>query len=198
MMICIEGCIGIGKTTLAQKLSVDPGGYGIFEEYDNNPFLKDFYDNPDLFAFHVQTTFLCLQSKQFLKASSLAASNNVFVDFHPIKSQIFSGIVIKNKTEYDIIQRIYDRLFSSTGIKMLMVYLHAKPEIIFERIRLRNDRFTPGISFPYIEQIVERYNLYFEKYKDPVLSIDMNNLDFVNSNDDWLFVKQLITDKMKD
>lgn len=198
MIICIEGCIGVGKTSLTKKLSAALGGESIYEEFENNPFLKDFYENPDQFGFHVQSTFLFLQSKQFMNATELAKKNNVFADFHPVKSKIFSSIVIKNKTEQDIIQKIYDRLFSNLDSKTLIVYLQASPEIILERIKLRGDKFTSGISRDYIESVTKSYESFFENYKNPMISIDTNNLDFEKNNNNWLLIKKIIEDKMKD
>ncbi len=196
MIISIEGCIGVGKTSLTKKLSAALGGEGIYEEFENNPFLKDFYGNPDQFGFHVQSTFLFLQSKQFMKATELAIENNVFSDFHPVKSKIFSRIVIKNKTEHDIIQKIYDRLFSDLDSKTLIVYLQASPEIILERIKLRGDKFTSDISGEYIESLINNYESFFENYKNPMISIDTNDLDFEKNNNDWLVIKKIIEDKM--
>ena len=43
--ISIEGNIGVGKTTLAKLLSNDLGYKLILETFENNPFLKDFYEN---------------------------------------------------------------------------------------------------------------------------------------------------------
>ncbi len=198
MIVCIEGCIGVGKTSLTKKLSGELDGHGIYEEFENNPFLKDFYNNPDLFAFHVQTTFLCLQSKQFLKAAALEKEKIVFADFHPIKSKIFSDIVIKNETEYVIIQKIYDRLFAALGEKVLIVYLKGSPKGVLKKIKKRNDVFTAEIPRNYIENIINTYNLYFDQYDYPLITIDTDELDFVQNNDDWLFVKKQITDRLNE
>ena len=43
--IAIEGAIGVGKTTLAKKISDTIKCETIFEDYVTNPFLKDFYDH---------------------------------------------------------------------------------------------------------------------------------------------------------
>lgn len=198
MIVCIEGCIGVGKTSLTKKLAEELGGQPIFEEFENNPFLKDFYDNPDVFAFHVQSTFLCLQSKQFLKAAALEKDTIVVADFHPVKSKVFSDIVIKDKTEYDIIQKMYDRLFAAVEEKILIVYLKVSPEVVLKRIHQRNDVFTTAIPKAYIENLVNTYKLYFDRYRFPLITIDTDELDFVNNNADWLFVKEQVVSKLKE
>lgn len=198
MIICIEGCIGVGKTTLAKKLAAQLGGHSVLEEFENNPFLKDFYAAPDTFAFHVQSTFLCLQSKQFLKAAALQKETNVFADFHPIKSRVFSDIVIKDAAEYAIIQKIYHQLFAAVEEKILIVYLKAQTAVILDRIKQRNDPFTNAISATYIQSVIDTYELYFRNYKFPLVTIDTNALDFENNEADWQQVKHQITVKMKE
>lgn len=43
--ICIEGPIGVGKTSLAQKIADVRDGEVIKEMPEVNPFLKNFYEN---------------------------------------------------------------------------------------------------------------------------------------------------------
>ncbi|MEI9954861.1 MAG: deoxynucleoside kinase [Ferruginibacter sp.] len=196
MIVCIEGCIGVGKTTLTKKLTEAFGGQSIFEEFENNPFLKDFYNTPDVFGFHVQSTFLCLQSKQFLKAEELAKSGNVFLDFHPIKSKIFSDIIVKDKTAYTIIHQIYGHLFETIEPEILIIYLHASAAVIMNRIKQRADEFTTGISLKYIEEVIDNYDAYFKKYKHPLISIDTNAMDFEKNSADWLLIKEKVKSGM--
>ena len=42
--IAIEGAIGVGKTTLAKRISDTIKCDTLFEDYIDNPFLKEFYD----------------------------------------------------------------------------------------------------------------------------------------------------------
>ena len=198
MIVCIEGSIGVGKTSLTKRLAEELGGHDIYEEYENNPFLKDFYDHPDGFAFHVQATFLCLQSRQFLRAIEMEKEKVVVADFHPVKSKVFSDIVVKNKTDHEIIQKIYEKFFSAIEQKILVVYLKVTPETVMKRIAKRNDNFTATISKDYIENLINTYNRYFDDYQFPHLVIDTDHLDFVQNENDWLFVKEQIINKMKE
>ena len=47
MYIAVAGNIGAGKTTLTNMLSKHYGWAPKFESVDNNPYLDDFYKNPD-------------------------------------------------------------------------------------------------------------------------------------------------------
>jgi 2-amino-4-hydroxy-6-hydroxymethyldihydropteridine diphosphokinase len=48
--IAIEGNIGAGKTSLAGKLSEDFGGQIVLERFADNPFLPQFYKDPQRYA----------------------------------------------------------------------------------------------------------------------------------------------------
>ena len=56
--ICIEGNIGVGKTTLAKKISKDSNARLILEEFTNNPFLPNFYKEPEKYAFPLELFFM--------------------------------------------------------------------------------------------------------------------------------------------
>ena len=52
--IAIEGTIGVGKTSLANILGKRLEAKIILEEFEENPFLVDFYNNPERFSFQTQ------------------------------------------------------------------------------------------------------------------------------------------------
>ena len=56
--IAIEGPIGVGKTTLSTLLAESFGYEVILEEPSQNPFLDDFYKNPQQAALGTQLFFL--------------------------------------------------------------------------------------------------------------------------------------------
>src|SRR3989339_1664482 len=62
--IAIEGVIGAGKTSLAQKLCDKLGANLILEQFEENPFLEKFYDDRKRYAFQTQMFFLINRYKQ--------------------------------------------------------------------------------------------------------------------------------------
>ncbi|HXF99259.1 MAG TPA: deoxynucleoside kinase, partial [Bacteroidota bacterium] len=62
--IAIEGVIGAGKTTLARMLGELLDAKVVLERFEENPFLKDFYKDPDRYAFQTQIFFLLTRYKQ--------------------------------------------------------------------------------------------------------------------------------------
>src|SRR5579862_9464348 len=62
--IAIEGVIGAGKTSLALMLAERLQAKLILEEFEDNPFLAKFYEDPDHYAFHTQIYFLLSRYRQ--------------------------------------------------------------------------------------------------------------------------------------
>ena len=62
--VAIEGTIGVGKTSLANLLSEKLGAKLVLESFEGNPFLSDFYDDPERHAFQTQLWFLLQRYQQ--------------------------------------------------------------------------------------------------------------------------------------
>ena len=62
--IAVEGVIGVGKTSLVARLTQTLGAKAIYEEFEKNPFLEEFYEDPERYAFQTQLFFLMSRYKQ--------------------------------------------------------------------------------------------------------------------------------------
>jgi len=78
----ILGNIASGKTTLCQGLH-NEGKIAVFEDFQKNPFFKDFYDDPIAYSFETEITFL-LQHYHSIKkqkeTASLACDYSLLLD----------------------------------------------------------------------------------------------------------------------
>ncbi|MCF6237358.1 MAG: deoxynucleoside kinase, partial [Candidatus Marinimicrobia bacterium] len=63
--IAIEGVIGVGKTSLAERLTQNLDARLVLEEFDENPFLSSFYGDRRRYAFQTQLFFLLSRYRQF-------------------------------------------------------------------------------------------------------------------------------------
>jgi deoxyadenosine/deoxycytidine kinase len=197
MLICVEGCLGVGKSTLVQRFAERVSCTTFFEEVTANPFLLDFYRNPKQYAVHVQYTFLLLQDRQFRAAVARAKGNDadegkkkdqarvqpeaaatVVCDFHPFKSQVFASVVLPTDMQPPL-THLYQRLHIPQPD--LVVYLKADEHTILARLRKRQDVYQEEIDISYVARVCSAYDTFFRRYPSPVVTIDTTHIDYVQN-----------------
>ena len=89
--LAVEGLIGAGKTTLARRLAERWGARLVLEEFDDNPFLPRFYEEPERYGFSVELSFLAQRYHQLKRVSEqdLFAPRTI-ADYSIGKSLVFA------------------------------------------------------------------------------------------------------------
>ncbi|MCX8071122.1 MAG: deoxynucleoside kinase [Candidatus Binatia bacterium] len=185
--IAVEGPIGAGKTTLANLLAAEFGARAVLEQVEENPFLRRFYEDPRAWAFQTQLFFLLSRYRQqsLLRQQELFDAG-VVSDYLFAKDQIFAHVNLKGE-ELSLYRQIYHLLDSRLPKPDLVVYLHARPEILIERLRKRDRDYERRIPREYIEALAAAYRNFFFDYNETALLVaDVSAVDFVNSRDDFV------------
>ncbi len=184
--IVIEGVIGAGKTSLASLLAKRFNGQLILEEFEENPFLTKFYDQPSRWAFHTQLSFLASRFKQQKTVHDRSLFHQVVIcDYIFEKDRIFAHLNLKNEE-----LQLYETLFKQMQISIprpdLVVYLQSSTDRLMQNISKRERSFEKKISRQYIEDLNEAYNYYFFRFdRSPLLIINTTNIDFVEKPEDF-------------
>ena len=84
MHIAIAGNNGSGKTTLTEILTRHYNAKAYYEE-SNNPYIGDFYNDMQRWAFHLQIYFLGSRIQQTL--DMLASGDDVIVQDHDLRGR---------------------------------------------------------------------------------------------------------------
>lgn len=179
-LIAIEGPVGVGKTTLARLLAKRLDARTVFEEAEQNPFLREFYRDPKRYAFQTQMFFLLSRYKQQLelKQEDLFHQNTVS-DYVFQKDRIFAYLTL-GEEELALYDRIYSLLDPRVPAPDLVVYLQARPEVLLDRIRSRNRDWERSVTLPYLEQVSRAYNDFFFRYeRTSLLVINTSDIDIV-------------------
>jgi deoxyguanosine kinase len=181
MLICVEGCLGVGKTTLVRQCAQLLRCHPVYEDAERNPFLDAFYHAHDRkqLAEHVQYTFLFLQDWQYRQALALAQQGNlVLCDFHPLKSLVFGQVILPPDRREPLRQ-----LYRALAIPQpdLLVYLKSDEETIISRVRKRADPYQDQIDITYVAQVLGAYEAFLRTYPGAYLTIDTSHLDYVRS-----------------
>jgi deoxyadenosine/deoxycytidine kinase len=192
--ICIEGCIGAGKSSLAKLLSEDMNARLILEEFEDNPFLPKFYKEPEKYAFQLELSFLAeryQQLKDKLHTPDIFHPQTIS-DYIINKSLIFA----KNnlvKDEFSLYQKLFGIVDNSIPKPDLLVYLYLNAEQLKANIQKRGRDYEQEIEYDYLEKIQDGYFDYLKQIQDfPVLVINTNTLDFVKNKEDYQELKDLI------
>ena len=184
--IATEGVIGVGKSSLANKLANTYGATVIDEQFDKNPFLEDFYNDPERFAFQTQIFFLINRYRQQQELIQMDLFHTSIVcDYLFAKDRIFATLNLNEKELklYDTIAKVMEKDIIKPD---LVIYLQASTSRLMEKIRQRNRIFERNINVEYIQALNELYNNFFFHYSETsLLVINTDELDFINNEDDY-------------
>ena len=183
----IAGNIGVGKTTLTEKLSQDLGFSAIYESVIDNPYLSDFYTNMSRWSFNLQIYFLYTRFEAQVR---LLKSNDNFIQDRTIyeDKEIFAANLLELGHMSDRDFKTYCELFNAMlkFIKKpdLIIYLQANTDTLMSRIKNRKRDYESDISSEYIHSL----NIYYDRWinklpNEDVLIIKTDDFDIFNDTD---------------
>ena len=183
--IAIEGPIGVGKTSLANLMSKELSARLVREEFDENPFLPDFYKDPERFAFQTQLFFLLQRYRQQQELRQVDMFQKLLItDYMLVKDRLFASLNLGEKEMqlYDTVANLLERNIIKPD---LVIYLQADTDTLMKNIALRGREMETDITYEYIDALSQVYTEYFFRYQDtPLVIINTNNIDFVHNEDD--------------
>ena len=184
--IAIEGPIGVGKTTLANKIATTFNYDAFLEQPAENPFLKNFYRNPSQSALATQLFFLFqrMQQIQDLKQRSLFETVRV-ADFLIEKDRLFAEVTLSNE-EMDLYDKVYDHITLDAPTPDLVIYLQAPIDVLKERITKRGNINEQYLTLEYLEKLNDAYSRFFLDYNDaPLLIINAADINLESNEGDY-------------
>jgi deoxyadenosine/deoxycytidine kinase len=184
--IAIEGPIGVGKSSLAERLATRLDATTILEEAEN-PFLADFYGGRTGAALQAQLFYLLNRHRQQMtvRQGDLFAQTTVS-DYLFDKDKIFAYLNLDDN-ELFIYQRLYDLLSADVPTPDLVIYLQAPTDVLIRRLRDRardSDRETLDPEPGYLKELNEAYQHFFFHYTStPLLVVETSHLDLAGSDE---------------
>jgi len=184
--IAIEGVIGVGKTSLAKKLSERLNAKLILENFEDNPFLEKFYNDPVSYAFHTQMYFLMSRYKQLQEIKQIDLFHEYYVaDYIFEKDKIFAYLNLQDD-ELKLYEKIVSLIERTIIVPDLIIYLQSNLERLMQNIRHRDRDIEKEIKESYIKDLNEGYNYFFFRYKaTKVMIVNSAEIDFVNNEKDF-------------
>ena len=184
--VAVEGVIGVGKSTLVKALCERMGCMPLFEEFENNPFLSDFYKDKSRYAFQTQMFFFLSRFRQIQDVfhQQDLFRPQVLSDYMFAKDKIFATLNL-DENELQLYYKMADILERSLIKPDYCIYLQADTRTLMSRIKMRDRPYERGMDEGYIENLNQAYNTYFHYYSaSPLMIINTNNIDFVRNPED--------------
>jgi deoxyadenosine/deoxycytidine kinase len=184
--VAIEGPIGAGKTSLAQKLARHYGAQTLLEKPEANPFLERFYADRARYALPTQLYFLFQRVQQLAELRQLDLFRDLlFADFLLDKDPLFARLTLADD-ELRLYEQILAQLRPQTPPPDLVIALQAAPATLAERVLRRGNPVEARVSEEYLAALVERYANFFHHYDEaPVLIVNTEHLNPIDNESDF-------------
>ena len=215
MLIVVAGMIGAGKTSLTKIISEEFGGLAYFEEADSE-ILNKFYTAPEeeaqakRYPFLLQLEFLCSRYSMIKKCLVEGDNPRVNVlDRSIYEDEYFMEINHRLGRISEMEAYLYRRLLHNMLEEIeylpkkapdVCIYLSGSFNTFIDRIIARNRNFEKldEKTESYFYSLWESYDKWIEEsYKaSPVITIDIDKIDFVNNPKDKEYVLKLIRESL--
>ena len=175
--IVVEGPIGVGKTTLAQRLAATLKTDLLLELAAENPFLPQFYQHPETSALPTQLHFLFQRARQIesLRQTDMFRQARI-ADFLIQKDRLFAEVTLTD-AELELYYQVYNHLTLEAPAPDLVIYLQAPVDTLLRRVLERGIDYERSIDATYLKRIADAYIEFFYHYNESHLLI-VNTEDF--------------------
>jgi deoxyadenosine/deoxycytidine kinase len=199
-LVVVAGNIGVGKTSLTERIGSRLGWWTGYESVTDNPYLADFYSDMRTWSFHLQVFFLGHRAEQYLQASrdprSAILDRSIYEDFH-IFARALHHMGDLAERDHLAYRRLFELIVASLPRPNLLIYLKAPVHVLMDRIRRRARNIETGITPEYLTLLDTFYDEWLGSFDMcPVLTIRTDDLDFVHQAKHLDTVVDRIQDKL--
>jgi deoxyadenosine/deoxycytidine kinase len=183
--LAVEGCIGAGKTSFCQILAARLNARLELENVEENPFIREFYQDRERYAFQTQIFFLLSRYRQQVEISQKDLFYDLTVtDYMFAKDRIFANINLSDK-ELVLYEKVAGTLEAAIPKPDFVIYLQASTDRLLKNIGQRGRDFESAMDRDYLDGLNESYNHFFFNYTEaPVLIVDASEIDFIHNTED--------------
>lgn len=196
MHIAVTGNIGAGKTTLTTMLAKHYGWSAQYEDVDHNPYLDDFYQDMSKWSFALQMYFLGSRFRQVKEiresGKNIIQDRTIYEDAH-IFAENLNEMNLLSDRDYSNYTSLFNLMKSFVSAPDLLIYLKADISTLTKQIAKRGREYEAGISIDYLMRLNKKYEAWINSYKEgKLLIIDVNDLDFVEREEDFGYILERI------
>lgn len=186
--IAIAGNIGSGKTTLTSLLAKHYKWVPHFEDADDNPYLNDFYEDMQRWAFNLQVHFLNTRFSQILKIregkKTVVQDRTIYEDAYIFAPNLYS-MGLMSKRDFDNYLSLFQLMDQLIQPPDLIIYLKASVPTLVKQIQKRGREYENNIRLDYLKKLNERYENWSSSYNmSKLITIDIDECNFLENKED--------------
>lgn len=194
--IAVAGNIGTGKSTLVEFLTRHFAIKPLYEPNEENPYLKDFYNDMERWAFHSQVFFLIrkfrLHKEMEASTGPVLLDRTIYEDAEVFATNL-AQMGLMPKREFETYMALYRTLVDILRPPDLLIYLRCSKSAIRRRIAMRGRPEEREIPDDYIERLARLYQRWFARYdRSPTLVIRTDRIDYVSDLVDQVDILETI------
>ena len=190
--IAVAGNIGAGKTTLVKKLAQHYRWKVLLESVDDNPYLADFYDDMQQWAFPLQIYFLNSRFQQMLEAQQnelpVIQDRTIYEDAYIFGKNLHQNQILSER-DFNTYWGVYESMKAMITPPDLLIYLRASVPTLIDQIAKRGRDYEQSISIKYLETLNRQYEAWIAQYQESrLLILDADRIDYVSRAEDFGYV----------
>ena len=199
-IICIDGVVGAGKSTLGDILASDLDIMLFEEPVLNNPILDKFYYDKKRYSFSLQIFFLNKRFKMIKEANLL---NGCVMDRSIYGDVIFARMLMEDGDmsgeEFELYEELLYNMLEHLAPPKLMIYLESSVDGAVEKISRRGRDYEKIVPRSYWESLNVNYESYFKSYNlSPILRINVDNKDIKENQEDRAWFLETVKNKLEE
>lgn len=180
------GVISSGKSTISIILK-EIGFKTVLEKFDINPFLQQFYENPEDHALETEIAFILQHFNQIKNA--IKEKQPFVCDFSLLLDLVFADVTLTTK-EKKVFLAVFNEVSSQVLRPDVLIYLKCNPEILFERIRKRGRKIEKTITIEYLQKLDKSLKKRISEAEKniKVITLDSKKYDFAHNESDKSYI----------
>lgn len=192
--LSISGNIGVGKSTVCEKMGEALGWPTYYEPVDDNPYLEDYYKDMPRWAFHLQIYFLSKRfevQKDIIDHGQSAVQDRTIYEDVEIFAPVLHRMGAMDTRDYENYREVFHNMISFLRPPDLILYLRCNPDTAMERIGSRGRDIEKTIPRDFIVSLHEAYEEWIPRATD-ICEVRVIDTETVNLRDDAAARAELI------